>query len=117
MDIEAAPGYHAESDGRLIVGIDTRLTEELQAEGYARELVNRVQNARKKMGLAVTDRIRLTVNTTDEVVVAIKRHEDRIKSETLTVDLIVTEGSGAGTGEPIDLNGKPATIRIELRQE
>ncbi|HUU45981.1 MAG TPA: isoleucine--tRNA ligase, partial [Acidobacteriota bacterium] len=118
VDIQPAPGYHAESDGRLIVGIDTRLTQELEAEGFARELVNRVQNARKKMGLEVTDRIRLTVNTTPEVADAIRRHEDRIKSETLTVDLIVTEGSATeADGESIDLNGQPAAIRIELRQD
>jgi isoleucyl-tRNA synthetase len=118
VDIDPAPGYHAESDGRLIVGIDTRLTEELQAEGYARELINRVQNTRKGMGLEVTDRIRLEVTTDQDVVKAVELHAERIKTETLAVDLAtaVTDESTEGA-ETIDLNGHPATIRIEPHQQ
>ena len=46
-----------ESDGGFTVALDTELTEELIAEGIAREFVNRIQNMRKDAGFVVTDRI------------------------------------------------------------
>lgn len=117
IDITPLPGYHCESDGRLIVAIDTRLTEELQAEGFARELVNRVQNMRKKLGLAVTDRIILTVRTTAAALSGIRRHADKIKDETLAVEFHLADRPADDLeGEKVDLNGEPATIAIAPRR-
>ncbi|MBI3872220.1 MAG: isoleucine--tRNA ligase [candidate division Zixibacteria bacterium] len=113
IDIRPQDGYHVESEGSLLVGIDTRLDETLKAEGYARELINRVQNTRKKMGLLVTDRIALAVSTTPQAAVGIRRFADKIKDETMAVDLSATEGVRPdGNGEEVDLNGEPATITI-----
>lgn len=117
IDISPLPGYHCESDGQLIVGIDTRLTEDLLAEGFARELINRVQNSRKKMGLAVTDRINLTVRGTAKAVSGIRHFADKIKDETLAVELHVADRPADDLeGEKIDLNGEPATIAIVPRR-
>jgi isoleucyl-tRNA synthetase len=117
IDITPLPGYHCESDGRLIVGIDTRLSEELVAEGFARELINRVQNTRKKSGLAVTDRIILTVRTTPNAVSGIRRFADKIKDETLAVEFHLSDRAADDLeGEKVDLNGEPATIAITLRR-
>ena len=57
-DIE---GWLVANEGALTVALDVTITEELRKEGVARELVNRIQNARKDTGLEVTDRIKLTV--------------------------------------------------------
>lgn len=117
IDITPLPGYHCESDGRLIVGIDTRLSEELVAEGFARELINRVQNTRKKIGLAVTDRIVLTVRTSAKAVSGIRRFADKIKDETLAVEFHLSDRAADDLeGEKVDLNGEPATIAITLRR-
>ena len=51
------PGVAAASEGALLVGIDTTLTPELEAEGTAREFVHRVQNMRKAAGFEIEDRI------------------------------------------------------------
>ena len=51
------PGVAAASEGALLVGIDTALTPELEAEGTAREFVHRVQNMRKAAGFEIEDRI------------------------------------------------------------
>jgi isoleucyl-tRNA synthetase len=113
VDFRPHAGYHVESDGRLIVGIDTRLDEQLRGEGYARELINRVQNARKKMGLAVTDRIRLAVYVTPAAAEGIKRWADKIKDETLALELTTGVGTPPdGAGDQVDLNGQAATIII-----
>jgi isoleucyl-tRNA synthetase len=117
IDITPLPGYHCESDGRLIVGIDTRLSDDLVAEGFARELINRVQNSRKKMGLAVTDRISLTVRSSPNAVSGIRRFADKIKDETLAVEFHMTDRPADDLeGEKVDLNGEPATIAIALRR-
>ena len=57
-DIE---GWLVANEGGLTVALDVTITADLRKEGVARELVNRIQNARKDAGLEVTDKIRLTV--------------------------------------------------------
>lgn len=114
VDTTGPEGYFAESDGRLIVAIDARVTEDLRDEGFARELVNRVQNQRKKMGLSVTDRIRLSVRSTPIVVQALTKHADRISGETLAVEFTAAAGEDLSKrGFPLELNGEPATMMIE----
>ncbi len=58
---EDMPGWLVASEGRLTVALDITLTDELRAEGVARELINRIQNIRKDSGFEVTDKIRIQV--------------------------------------------------------
>jgi isoleucyl-tRNA synthetase len=58
---EAVSGGAVESQNGITVRLDTQLTPELEAEGLARELINRVQNLRKTAALAVSQRIRLVL--------------------------------------------------------
>ena len=51
----------ASSSTGLVVALDATITDELRAEGIARELVNRIQNLRKDTGLEVTDRINILI--------------------------------------------------------
>jgi isoleucyl-tRNA synthetase len=57
----AVPSFAVAEAGGWVVALDTTLSEELEREGRARDLIRRVQQARKDAGLAVTDRIRLAV--------------------------------------------------------
>jgi isoleucyl-tRNA synthetase len=50
------------NEGTLTIGLDTEISEDLAQEGDVRDLIRGVQNARKELGLAVTDRIRLKVS-------------------------------------------------------
>jgi isoleucyl-tRNA synthetase len=52
-------GFEAETDGTLVVAIDTRVTDELALEGTARDVVRFLQNVRKELGFDVSDRIAL----------------------------------------------------------
>ena len=61
IEVEDKPGIAAASEGPLLVGIDTTLTPELEAEGTAREFVHRVQNMRKAAGFEIEDRILIYV--------------------------------------------------------
>ena len=87
VKVMAREGYAAAADSQLKVAIDLRMTDELLAEGFARELVNKIQNMRKSGGLEVTDRIRLGISSSPEAQQALKSFGDYIASETLAVGL------------------------------
>ncbi|RYB92746.1 isoleucine--tRNA ligase [Nocardioides glacieisoli] len=69
------------------VVLDTEVTPELEAEGTARDLVRAVQQARKDAGLAVSDRIALTVSAPAEVLDAARTHEGLLAEETLATSV------------------------------
>ncbi|MBE0567228.1 MAG: isoleucine--tRNA ligase [Krumholzibacteria bacterium] len=77
-----APWVAAGGQG-LTVALDTTLTDELRDEGLAREIVNKVQNLRKKSGLEVSDRIRLDITGPAPVQAAVRAHARHIAGETL----------------------------------
>ena len=93
-DIE---GWLVANEGGLTVALDVTITEELRKEGIARELVNRIQNARKDTGLEVTDKIRLTVLNFENLQHAIQENKAYIMSETLTQELVFVDALDAGT--------------------
>jgi isoleucyl-tRNA synthetase len=93
-DIE---GWLVANEGSLTVALDVTITEELRKEGVARELVNRIQNARKDAGLEVTDTIKLTVLNFENLQHAINENKDYIMSETLTKELVFVEELSNGT--------------------
>jgi isoleucyl-tRNA synthetase len=80
---EDIPGWSVATQDHLTVALDMTLTPELENEGLARELVNRIQNLRKDKGLEVTDRISLSVEKTDATQDAFEAFKDYICSETL----------------------------------
>ena len=76
--------------------LDGDVTPELEVEGAARDLIRSIQQTRKDSGLDVSDRIKLTVLADPSVLKAIAAHEELIKSETLTLELV----TGSAEGEP-----------------
>ncbi len=91
INAQDIPGWLVASEGGITVALDITITEELKAEGIARELVNRIQNMRKDAGLEVTDRIAVTIDTTDAIQVACKQFETYICNEVLATELIFHE--------------------------
>ena len=86
VESASAVGYSSAEEGGYLVGLDTSLTEALEREGLARELVRTVQEARKQEGLDVSDRIILRIDGTPEVAAALDAHRDYVMEETLTSD-------------------------------
>jgi isoleucyl-tRNA synthetase len=72
-----------------LIALDTRVTPELAAEGTARDVVRIVQQARRDAGLAVSDRIRLTIGADAAVCDAVTAHAGFVAAETLAVSLEV----------------------------
>ena len=71
------------NDGTLTVGLDTKITDSLKKEGYARDLVRGIQNLRKSSGFDITDRIKLSVSGDTELKSAFEEFKDFIAGETL----------------------------------
>ena len=85
VESTSAEGYACAEEGGYLVGLDTALTEALEREGLARELVRTVQEARKQAGLDVSDRITLRIEGTPEVAAALEAHRDYVMEETLAI--------------------------------
>ena len=89
--------------GQGVVLLDTAVDPVLQAEGWARDFVRLVQNARKDAGLAVTDRIALTARLDEPLAEALRRHADYVGGETLSVGLALdAEPRGHTVEDEID---------------
>jgi isoleucyl-tRNA synthetase len=85
------PGWSVASDQGVTVALDVTLTDELRQEGVARDLVNRIQNLRKDMGLEVQDKILIQVADNNDLVnAAVKHFGDYIQSETQALSLTTT---------------------------
>jgi len=81
----------ASSSTGLVVALDATITDELRAEGIARELVNRIQNLRKDTGLEVTDRIQIFLQKQDTLEKAVRANEVYIKAETLANEILFAD--------------------------
>lgn len=97
---EDVPGWMVASDGPLTVALDLSLTEELVAEGTARELVNRIQNIRKNSNFNVTDKITVRIENHPRLTQAIEKFGGYIKGEVLATSLLLDEEVN---GEKVEL--------------
>jgi isoleucyl-tRNA synthetase len=77
------------------------VTEELAAEGLARDVVRAVQQARKEADLNVSDRIKTVLSAESSVLDAIRAHEDLVKNETLTLELSLVESAKLESAVPV----------------
>ena len=107
--ITAKEGFNVQTEDNLFIVLNTDLTDELIDEGYAREVISKVQQKRKTEGLEITDRILLKISSDDVIVKAIDAFKDYIMNETLSEELSVEENDG----ETILLNGHEAQIIVE----
>ena len=94
--VEADEGSVADvlNSGAFVV-LDTVLDAELEAEGYARDVIRAVQDQRKADDLHVADRIRLSLRVPDEKLAAVESNIEMIAAETLALDTSV-EGGATG---------------------
>jgi isoleucyl-tRNA synthetase len=82
-------GWAVAADDGLIVALDTSLDAELELEGRARDLIHTLNSMRKDAGLALTDRITVTLPETDADLLV---YEQWIKDEVLATEIRVDGG-------------------------
>ena len=88
---EDMPGWLVATEGKLTVALDVTVTEALQKEGIARELINRIQNIRKDSGFEVTDKIRVEISRDSMTEGAVTDFNDYISSQTLAVSVTLSD--------------------------
>jgi isoleucyl-tRNA synthetase len=102
------------NDGLVI--LDLEVSESLEAEGMARDLVRVVQQARRDAGLQVSDRIRLELSVPPAVAVAVESHRAWLAEQTLAVDFEIHAGDGPPAGdnwhEAQLPDGRPVWLRL-----
>jgi len=118
VHVEMQPSHEGElvaTSGKLVVTIDTHITDELRLEGLARDLVNRIQRMRKDADLNVDDRIDVAIVTDSEAILAsVRANHDLIAGETLVRDAIVLDGAidNVELEKDDEIEGEAVTIRI-----
>jgi len=111
ISAEDIPGLLVANDGPLTVALDVNISDTLQAEGIARELVNRIQNIRKESDFNVTDKIMVQLEQHESVIPAVEQFGEYICSETLALELKLVENLAEGTA--IELPGD-VNLKIQV---
>ncbi len=107
-------GYRVEREGSHAVALEVEIDVSLQVEGWARDIVRAVQNARQAAGLEVTDRIALTLDGDDELLAAARAYETYVSGETLATSISYESLDGA---EPVMIDDRPLKIGVALAGE
>jgi isoleucyl-tRNA synthetase len=112
---EPKDGLQVITQDGVTVALETELTDELVAEGLAREFINRVQNMRKEDDFNVTDRISISYYGSEKLEKAVTAYSGYICRETLS-DVINFSPDGLDGGREWKLNEEETMIKVELRE-
>lgn len=83
IELEQPEGLSCQQYKDYTVALDTQLTKDLIAEGLMREIISKVQTMRKEAGLNISDRIKLSYTSEDELSEVIQQFRETIASEVL----------------------------------
>lgn len=114
VDRQVHEGLIAANSGLITIALDTQLDENLILEGLAREIVNKVNTMRKEANLLVTDRIRLSITSSQLIYDCLEKYRDFICEEVLATETVLGDSS-LPQNEKTQwlLNAENATIFIE----
>ncbi len=102
-------GFAVASEGEVGVVLDTHISEELKREGYAREIISKLQNMRKDSSFEVVDKITVYMAGNALLEAIVQQYKEYIMSETLAVD-IVFEAEGDYT--EVNINGEKLQLAV-----
>ena len=106
------PGWLVANEGSVTVALDVTVSDELKAEGIARDIVNRIQNIRKSRGFDITDRITLVFEPDAETDNAVKTFADYIARQVLADAVTVAPVSALSGVETLDLDGTEIKVAV-----
>jgi len=116
-DVEVRADRHEElalaQDGGWAVALDLELDEALQREGTARELIRGLNDLRKQLDLALTDRIdlRIAAPAGGRVAAAIDAHGEWVAAEVLATTLTIGD---VAEGHPLDVDGESLVVEPKV---
>ena len=110
--MHAREGLAVADAAGIVVGIDTDLTPDLVQEGLARDIVRRVQDARKNAGFEIEDRISLTYQASDQLSRVFEALGTYIADETLAINLVAGPPPQKSYTETFKVGGEPVTVAV-----
>lgn len=109
VERQVREGLIAANAGMITIGLDTHLSDDLLLEGLAREVINKINTMRREAGFEVTDRIHVSIQSTDRLKHCFKTFGPMINAEVLAVSVEF----GPCEGTAWDLNGESAIIALK----
>jgi isoleucyl-tRNA synthetase len=113
LRMQAKAGFVVASEGAYLAAIVTDISPELRDEGLSRELVRRVQDARKQSGFDISDRIRIFYTASAGLENAISVHKDYIMMETLAVEMANDKNPNTLPNASEEFDGEMLAIWLE----
>src|ERR1700744_6139561 len=101
---EDVPGWQVANLGKLTVALDVNISIELKEEGIAREVISKIQNARKAKGFEVTDRINVSIKCSGDIQKAVENNLSYICAEILADNVLFDNNLNTGEAASIDDN-------------
>ena len=110
VDLNKRDGYAAAQGPNMTIALDTELTPELIREGWIRDFIRGVQDARKISGLQIEDRITLRYSAPPDIADAIESGLDYVKAETLARSV---ESASDFEGQPVEVGDRTVCVQVE----
>ena len=107
---EDVPGWTVANEGALTVALDVEVTEDLRREGIAREIVKKIQALRKESGFDITDRIAVSLSSSEASDAAVEQFRDYICNQVLADTLVVD--SATESNDEIEFDN--ATVKVAV---
>ncbi len=114
---EDIPGWLVANEGTLTVAVDIDITPALAAEGMARELVNRIQNIRKKNGFEITDRVKVRFAPNPALDSALESFGAYISGQVLADSISSDLDAAAAGAETLDIDGLSVLVSVVKSNE
>ena len=91
ISTEDIKGWAVSKDNQATIALDTNIDYSLKSEGITRDIINRIQKHRKKLGLDVVDNIKITIFANDYILKSLKDNQEFLAEETLANQLIYND--------------------------
>jgi isoleucyl-tRNA synthetase len=111
-DLVLEDGMTTAEEGELALLLDGRIDERLREKGLVRELVHRIQIARRDAGFDVTDRIALSVDGDEKLVRLVAENEEEIASEILAREISTGPTANADHRDAFELDGRAVHVAL-----
>lgn len=116
VERDVATDWMVQSHGPYVAALDPHMTEELQLEGVAREVVHRIQRLRKEAKYDYDTRIELGMSGSDGVLAAVNVHRAFIARETLARRVEVgSDLENPDMSESVEIDGNTITVTLKKR--
>jgi isoleucyl-tRNA synthetase len=113
VQINPAEGFSVAQEGPYLAALNVVMTNDLIAEGLAREFIRRVQTLRRDADYNVDDRITIFYKASDILAQAIGQFEDLIKNETLALELDPREQISADQKGEYSFDGETLQVGVK----